>query len=217
MNRHLKLIQRNYVGYTGQVGRWSFVDGVSVEPIPPVERIRIAANFQVVELDEDGNVIGSPSPAHTVVANHRTRLQLREPLARQTEDEKKDENVRVVMGSEERRVVLSREALENVASESGIAGLREIAAPWNVRSKSIPVLMQMIIDAQDAYVAAKRESLIKKGVPVEEIERLLAPVAEVPKLKSRTYVDPKVAEALTAAKTGDLAAAISVVEAERPE
>lgn len=214
MNRHLKLIQRNYVGYTGQIGRWDFVDGVSVERIPPVERVRIAANFHVIEIDDEGNDLGSPSPSQAVVANHRTRLELRQPLPRQTEEEKQDENVRAVMGAEDRRVLLTREALEKVVEESGIAGLREVAALWNVKSKSIPVLLQMVLDAQDAYAEATRQTLIKKGVPADEIERLLTPLSEQPKPEQRSIVEQKLVEA---AKTGDMAAAISVVEAERPE
>jgi hypothetical protein len=225
MNKHLKLTQRNYVGYTGQIGRWNFVDGVSVEPIPPIERIRISANFGVVELGEDGEDQGSPSPSHSVVANHRVRAELRAPLSRQSDEDKAAESIQIVMGSEEKKTLLSREALEEVASDSGIAGLREIAANWNVRSKSIPVLMQMILDAQAAYAAAKRATLLERGIPVEEIERILTPISQAPKLESRLAravvkkVQPEVPDAdlAQAAATGDMAAALNVSTVASPE
>lgn len=215
MNKHLKLIQRNYVGYTGQIGRWGFVDGISVEAIPAIERIRIAANFNVVELDADGNEDGNPSPSHIVVENHRTRLTLRDPLPRQTEEDKKDENVRAVMGAEKPKPLLSQEALDLVASESGIAGLREVAKIWDVRSKSIPVLIQMILDAQKAYADATRETLVKKGAPAEEIDRLLSYSNEPLKQKvnftaEKTTSTPS--EVLNAARDGDLSAAINLTE-----
>jgi hypothetical protein len=220
MNKHLKLTQRNYVGYTGQIGRWAFVGGVSVEPIPPIERIRISANFGVVELDASGAEQGSPSPSHSVVANHRTRAELRAPMVRQTVEEKVEETVRVVMGAEETKTLIARETLEEIASAAGIAGLREIAATWNVRSKSIPVLLQMILDAQDAYAAAKRATLMGRGIPVEEIERILTPAAQAPKIESRLSRNaPRKAPVrqgadpiAQAAATGDLAAAISAAD-----
>lgn len=208
--KRLKLTGRLHQGYSGLIGRYPFVDGISVELIPENERIRIAANFSVVEIDEEGSEGKNPSPSHAVVSNHRTRIALT-ALPRQTEEEKNEENVRAVMGSEKIKPLISAEKIEEIASEKGIAGLREIAVVWGVKSKSIPVLMQMIIDAQKDYVAGQREKLKSRGVPDEEIEKLLTLGQEI-KLPEAKVVEAPAVSVADAAATGDLAAAISAAE-----
>lgn len=223
MNKHLKLTQRNYVGYTGQIGRWSFVEGVSVEPIPLNERIRIAANIKCIEIESDGAEGVDPSPAVSIVLNYNARLSLK-ALPRQSEAEKAEENVRAVMSFEKPKQILSREAIEGIASESGIAGLREIAGAWGVKSKSIPVLMQMILDEQKSYIERQTHVLTEKGVPADEIAKLLAPVGELAQEQKIFTKKPKIAQAVVtaeqveeikkidiaaAAASGDLAAGLN--------
>lgn len=226
MNLRLKLTQRNYIGYTGVIGRYSFVDGISVEEIPLNERLRIAASFSVVEIDADGNELGNPSPAHLVVNNTRTPAVITS-LDRQSVEEKNSENATIVLGSNEKRDLFSHEALEAVVEQSGIAGLRKIAAMWDVRSKSIPVLMQMILDAQKEYIEKQREALTDRGVPAEDIDALLA-VSDKPPVKEDEFAKivttaPKKVETpaedviAKAASVGDLAAAISNLEIDKPE
>lgn len=215
--KKLKLTGRIYVGYTGQIGRYDFVDGVSVEEIPLNERLRISANFDVVEVEEDGADGENPSPALLVINNKTTPAEI-VSLERQTDAEKTDENVQAVMGSEKPRTLLSKEALEAVIASSGIAGLREIANEWGVKHKSIPVLLQMVIDAQDHYIVQQGRVLAEKGIPVEEIANLLKLVTPVVEAPAPKMVKAKVAEAPapvaekavnTAAATGDLAAALN--------
>lgn len=220
---YLKLTQRIYVGYTGVIAGYNFVNGISTEPIPEVERIRIAGNINAIEVDADGNEGVNPSPSASVVANQNTRAELRS-LPRQSDIEKLDENVQAVMGNEKLKPLYSAIALDKIATLSGIAGLRDVAADWKVKSKSIPVLMQMILDAQEDYVVRQREVLKGKGVPVDEINALLAlvddfvPAKIEPKQTKivQAVVTPKeVAEMVaidavaTAAATGDLAAALT--------
>lgn len=228
MNLRLKLTQRNYVGYTGVIGRYRFVDGISVEEIPFNERVRIGANFSVVEIDADGNELGNPSPAHSVMLNHRTPA-IPAALERQSEEEKARENASAVLGSHDRKIIYSQKCLEAVVEDAGIAGLRKIASVWGVRSKSIPVLMQMIMDAQNSYAVDLTASMKKRGISDEEIALLLAPVDELvseetvvasagPVVEEKTVEEPVADEAVTnAAVTGDLAAAISAVETWRSE
>ena len=238
--KYLKLTGRLHVGYTGLIGRYKFVDGVSVELIPENERIRIGGNIHCVEVNEDGTEGGNPSPAAHVVMNQNTRATLRD-LKRQTETEKAEENVTIVMGSAERKTLLSREYLDAVASRSGIAGLREIASGWGLKSKSIPVIMQMIVDAQNDYVTDQTAELSAKGVSAEEIATLLtfkdaADMVVEPKMtktavvieKVQAVVEPvvdaeavaadlaaKEADALAlAAASGDMAAALTAVAEE---
>lgn len=171
--KKLKLLGAVYEGHTGLIGRYQFVDGVSIEPIPQNERVRIGANFSVIEIEEDGSDGVDPSPAVTVISTRHRVLPV-ETLARQTEDEKNAENATIVLGSAEHRLLLTQEALEDVASKSGIAGLRAIAEKWNVRSKAIPSLIQLILAAQQEFIKDRRVYLQERGIPEDEIEALLA-------------------------------------------
>lgn len=219
----LKLTQRLYEGYTGQIGRYHFENGISVEDIPYAERARIGASIKCVEINDDGSTGEDPSPSSKSVMNRHMRIGLAS-LPRQTEAEKSEENVQAVMGSEKPKQLLTHEALEQIATESGIAGLREVANAWGVKSKSIPVLMQMILDEQKSYVERQTRILTEKGVPSEEIAKLLSPVSELVQVKETFTKKAKSAPAVVtteqveetkqidiaaAAASGDLAAGLN--------
>lgn len=222
--KRLKLTQSTHIGYTGQIGRYAFVDGISVEEIPLNERNRIGANFGCVEIEDDGAEGVDPSPAANVLAA-QLRPALATSLKRQTEAEKTIENAKAVFGDAPKPLYTSA-AIEAVAARHGIAGVRVLAAVWQVKSKSIPELIRLVEEAQSAYISGSVRELTAKGVPADEIQKLFekaavvdpalfgaAPVIEPVAAPVAEPVAAPVAEPVNvAAATGDLAAAISQAE-----
>jgi hypothetical protein len=231
--KRLRVVQKGYENYTGPIGEYEFKDGLSLEYIPFNARERLAAAFQMLEIDEDGSQRDA-SVASRILRDHELNAALAETLRRQTDAEKIIENVSIVVGSAEIREIYTTAAIEDVASKYGIAGLRIIAEPWNVRSKSIPELINLIDKAQQAYRAQKIEELLNKGVLADDAEAMFNPKGVVPtellegkpvaapqdtaapKAASKDANAPVAASqdtaALKAAATGDLAAAVSVGE-----
>lgn len=219
--KRLKLVQTGYEGYNGPIGEYEFADGVSVEHIPLVARDRLSAAFQMVEVDDEGDE-QEASVAARLVREKVLSVEPTEPLSRMSDEEKAVENITVLLGSEAAIPLYSRAALEAVAGAGGIAAVRVLAEPWDVRSKSIPDLINQIERAQMNYRTDRIEALVRKGVSTEEAEALFAlredaPGVE-PKVKPKAEVAaepvaepaPAASPALNeAAATGDLAAALN--------
>lgn len=226
-SKRLRLVQKGYENYSGPIGQYEFVEGLSVELIPFSARERLAAAFQMVEINEDGVEIDA-SVADRLLREKLIFADKIEPLVRQTEEEKTLENIGAIVGNEVIKALYSVKALEKVATEKGIAGVRVVAEPWSVRSKSIPDLIRLIAKAQSDYALDRVASLAGKGVPEVEARALFVFVDEVPAAvfeadasavprapKPETVTEP-VAKPVTepelniAAASGDFAAAISI-------
>lgn len=229
VSKRLRLTQKGYENYSGPIGAYEFVDGVSEELIPLNARNRLAAAFQMVEIEEDGTAHDA-SVAARMLRDRELQASLAEPLARMSEADKAAENISSLLGAEALKPLYSRAALEAVAEEAGIAGVRVIAEAWDVRSKSIPDLIQMIEKAQADYRTDRIEALTAKGADRAEVEALFvlrdekpgvevkprkaadsAPVAE-PAVEpaAEPVADPALPDAvIEAAVSGDLAAALN--------
>lgn len=239
-SKHLKVVQKGYEGFTGPIGAYDFVDGVSVEKIPLHVRDRLSAAFQMIEVEDDGSDSEAlAGVASRLVLDRKLRLERTDPLPRQSAAEKAAENVRAVVGNEKIKPLYTQAVLEAVASDKGIAGVRELAAVWGVRSKSIPDLIGQIINAQSVYVNERVALLVEKGAKKDDVEKLFvlsdeapadaapAPVANEPgRLVKEPAVEPEapvidgpivadkivVNPVLEAAATGDLAAALNATD-----
>lgn len=163
ISKHMRLVQAGYQNFTGPIGPFEFVDGVSVEAIPLFQRDRLAVAFQLVEINDDGSEQGA-GPAERLLREAHIRAESTAPLARQTVEEKSREDLAMLLKGEKIPTLRSAKNLETVVDKAGIAGLRLIAADWKVRSKSIPDLIKMILAAQKTYVAERVAILVKSGV-----------------------------------------------------
>lgn len=135
----LKLLESTFVGYTGVLCGVQFKDGVSVKELPFVDQQRICASMRA-ETIEGKNV--SPSAAYT----ERYDVTLEDVKANEP---KAEEIVPMARGVKEPAVpVYSREELEALADDRGIAGLREVGNKLDVKAKDIVGMINGILKAQ---------------------------------------------------------------------
>lgn len=175
--KKLKLVQAGYESYTGPIGPYEFVDGVTVDAVPLVDRDRLAAAFQLHEIDDDG-AEQPAGVAHRLLAERAeiaaAELAAASTLRRMTEEEKFVEDITQTVGGTKIRHMHSREALEKIADDGGIQNLRLVAGSWKVRSKSIPALIELILKAQESYSTVIIDELVKKGADPEALKPMFA-------------------------------------------
>jgi len=175
----LKVATKRMAGYTGVLGPVRFTDGVSDEFLPRHIRDRMAASMEFIEVDADGNE--QPAGAqHRLIRESKERAPKLEPLKRQTEEEKAAEIAAAAVMTAKIPVLETRQSLEAIASKDGIKGLREIGKKWGVKHRSIPTLIEMILDAQEKSVAARNKKLADKAAAEVEKLKTTAPAADFP-------------------------------------
>lgn len=217
--KYLKVVDAKWKGYTGALGIARFVDGVSETMLPRHIRDRMAAAMNFVEIDADGNEQPAGA-AHRMIREYAERAAPVKTLSRQTEGEKNAEIAASQVALAKFPVTLTRSELEAIASKGGIKALREVADKWNVKHRSIPTLIEMVLDAQEKAVAKTR----KLELPVESVAKdedeaspldwqTEADIAAAHATADREYKDHLAAEAVkAAAASGDLATAVSIDE-----
>lgn len=228
--KRLKVVTSRMAGYTGVLGRVRFKDGISEEALPRHIRDQMGACMELVEIDEFGNEQPA-GPQYRLIHEANLRAPVKEPLQRQTEAEKEVELTVSALEVNPNVVIETRETLEQIASEKGIAGLREIAKRWNVKHRSMVVLIEMILEAQDKHLAkielerqrrfeAKDANELKAKqsdeIDVDDAPDYVPPAAEQPDEGEASEETSKAAaklnETLEAARSGDFAAALSTEE-----
>jgi hypothetical protein len=207
--KKLKVATARMAGYTGVLGPVRFTDGVSDEYLPRHIRDRMAASMEFLEVDAEGNE--APAGAqHRLISESAERAPKLEPLTRQTHAEKAAEIAAAAVLAAKVPVLETRASLEEIASKRGIKGLREIGKKWGVKHRSIPTLIEMILDAQEKSVAARDKKLgITAAEPVVD-----AVAADATEIKAD---QPAVGAVENAAITGDLSAAINQASSELPK
>lgn len=160
--KKLKVATSRMAGYTGVLGPVRFKDGVSEEYLPRHIRDRMAASMEFVEIDSEGNEQPA-GPQYRLIAENRQRAPQMDPLSRQSEVDKTKELASAAVVSAKVLVLETRESLEAIAEKLGIAGVREVAAKWGVKHRSIPVLIEMILDSQEKSVAARNKRLAEQA------------------------------------------------------
>lgn len=126
----LKIVEAGWKGYTGMFGVVEFVDGISVDHVNHVERNLLCSLIRVEEFDE--GVVEQPQEE-----------KVAEP---QVESDAAQDSV--ATDAAPAAPGYSREKLEQIADEKGIAGLREIGDSWGVKATSIAKLIDEILEAQ---------------------------------------------------------------------
>lgn len=170
---HLKIVAPGFVGYTGQIGQYMFKDGISVEPIGPVDADRLSASVACVRLNKDGDVIveGDAGPAQRLIDLGLTRADVVAPLRTATEAEMHaDQREAAVRAKHDKVSFFTRGELEHIAREGGIKALRLKADVWSVRHRSIPTLIDLILEAQDEYKKRHENRSVKTAAVEDDVE-----------------------------------------------
>ena len=123
---HVTLREAGWRHYSGQFGGIHFVSGRSVGEVNPnfVKRLR---NIILLDVEDDG--IESNEPEQSAVLTH---ARVAEPVEK----------------IEEKVMKYTREQLEQTADEQGITGLRRIADEFGLKGKSIPGLIEAILQKE---------------------------------------------------------------------
>lgn len=141
---HIILKEPGFENFSGLFGTIYFEDGRSVESVSNHEAQRFGAITRCET--EDGL---NPSPSQAAVDNRTlTASEERatvEPTNEELQTQKKSIDKPVTLGDLV-QAEISRERLEKIADKSGIAGLRKIADPLGVKDKSVPGLIEKILE-----------------------------------------------------------------------
>lgn len=147
--KHLVIEEAGFTKLTGNAGGLDFENGRSVSPVSKEQAARLCAAMRCYF--EDGTGAGA---ANDIVENANTPMPVVEkmPVSKEktgvekyleTQAQKPQEESVVVEG-----VKYTRRKLEGIADKEGIAGLRTIAEPLNVKFKSVTDLIGGILRAQ---------------------------------------------------------------------
>ena len=197
MNEELKYIricEKFAPSFTDIVGGVAFEAGVSVEPQNELVCNRMAAIWHVELYTEMGEARETIVSAMSKTA---TRNLLADAAAEKIAAEKgviadaRAATAAIVIDAADEVLQLTREQLEEIADEKGIAGVREIATKLGVTSKSISELINKILEQVNAQNSGKREEpagvdSIKAVDSIETVET----VESVELLESVEFVKP---------------------------
>ena len=144
----VKIIQKGWEGYNGTFGAAVFKDGVAEVP-SRAEALRIGSLVRLVQVETDGTEGGAVSPAQEILNTKGLSAQVVESRRAEAVEDEQTETAEDEDSSDvkETRPTYSREQLEAIADEKGIAGIREIAAPLDVKGTSIAGLIGDILAA----------------------------------------------------------------------
>lgn len=140
----LRMIDPAWAGFTGQMGEYEFVDGLSVDDIPDRAAQRLSAQFQMEY--EDGS---SSNPAQELI--NMRQMSVDDGVQLQNQN---DTSISKAMAPK----VWTRAELEDIADMKGIAGIREIADPMGLRSNAVAKLIAAILQAQSGVSTEPSET-----------------------------------------------------------
>lgn len=168
--KRLKFIQKGYETYTGPIGKFTFVDGLSTELIHRVDRDMLSTAFQFAEVDDDGNEVEAGVAARLVSEAREFKAEIHS-LPRMTEEEKAAEDHSAVLRSQKAPTELyTRDQLETIAEKHGLKGLRTMVGDlWGVKNRSITLLIDEILVAQNNWIAT-RNGAPGRATQIEQID-----------------------------------------------
>jgi hypothetical protein len=137
-SQRLKITEKGWHGYNGYFGGVEFKNGLSIHPVDPVTATRLGSIIRIVRADTDDQAGAAAQTQRT----HDDKAPVVEalPVGEQTEHAPKTPEGPVVTHT--------RESLGEVADKHGIAGLRAIAEPMNVKGRGIAELIDEILKKQ---------------------------------------------------------------------
>lgn len=165
---HCRLTAPGWEHFTGSMGHGAmFKDGLSVQPLTARQIARIGSTTKLVN-DETGEQVG-PSVIHWNAQSTEMAVPTRLTNQNDTEADAEAERLRLAAEEDARKaaeaealaaaqakaqatvdeaVVYSRQELEAIGANDGIAGLRAIAKPLGVQGRAISELVNEILAAQ---------------------------------------------------------------------
>lgn len=149
----LRITEPGFTKMNGPIAEVMFVDGVSVDDVSPVQAERIACAMRCETVDGV-----NPSSSAVLLREYQARAEVVVPMKREDELDVPHAVVETVEHKAPQPIavptnVWTRAALEAIADQSGIKGLRDIAASFNVKGTSIKALIDGVMDAQAAKAA----------------------------------------------------------------
>lgn len=149
--KKIKIVAKGWETYTGFMGMVEFVNAVSVDAVPQQVADRLSAVIEIVEIDEDGEK--QAGTAARLVGGATIAAPVIDAMNRASEADLRAEQVKISVnnGKPPTEKLYSVSDLEKIADEKGIHGLREIGDRWNVRERSIPGLIKVILKAQAEF------------------------------------------------------------------
>lgn len=162
----LKITQKGFENYSGQMGMILFKDGLSVYDVSERDALRLSAMFGCV-WDTGASVkitqwVQEPSAP---VGRSTYRAEVREEReivggndgdTQYVEDNSSDIPVKVTR-------YYTLEELEKIADDKGLKGLREVAKPLGIKGTSINGLIQDILAVAGRAVEAEEGTEIVEG------------------------------------------------------
>lgn len=155
----VKITQPGWENFSGDMGGFQFKDGVSTHPLPRVVCDRIAANVSAEIIDADGENLGQGGAAARIATRGSLDATVGTLLERQSQEAKAAELLQVHQDAGKAPVseFYTEAQLEGIAEAGGIEELRKLAAPWNVKHRSIPGLINLILKAQNTFIQTKQQ------------------------------------------------------------
>jgi hypothetical protein len=153
------ITQSGWESFSGDYVGYPFLNGVSMVPIPRNIADRICALVTATISNADGDELGQGGAAARIASRRSVEATVGTLMERQTEEAKAAEMLTVCQeaGKAPTREFFTEEQLTAVADLEGIDGLRKLAAPWNVKHRSIPGLISLVVKAQNNFIQAKAQ------------------------------------------------------------
>lgn len=133
----LRITQKGFENYTGQMGMVNFISGLSTENVEGVHAARIAGGMECRW--EDGS---AANPAELLIASYNSpvpTLVITAPVAEAATNVVKTKT-------------FTEAELSEIADKQGVAGLRDIAKDYGVKGKSIRELIDGILRSSGSPV-----------------------------------------------------------------
>lgn len=171
---HIKITQPGWENFSDAIAEVEFKNSVSVEPLSRQMIDRISAIIACSICEPNGKVLDEHAGvAQRLVGGVTIPVEVLEPMAKASERDAAAEQKRLQENSSNipgGRFYTVKE-LEDIATKTGIRGLREAAAPWGVRGREIPKLIEQIMEAQAELKKRIEEKRAEQRRLSEDAER----------------------------------------------
>jgi hypothetical protein len=142
--QRIRITEPGWASFTSHLGGVEFVDGLSVEAVAPSVINQLGAVLRIQAVDD--NVQGGQG--QILIDHHDDSAPVVEVMELQTQEEL--DVVTATASTPQRANVVvteryTRTQLEKIADERGIAGLRVIATPLNLKGRGILELIDEIL------------------------------------------------------------------------
>lgn len=144
----VRLKERGWETYTGELCAVSFVNGENIEPMSAREAYSLGGYISIVELNEDGTEGNPVSHAFDMVRNQTVTASVEPPRLRQSDLDAIAAEEAALAAAQDPTKKYTVAELEAIATEKGISGIRAIADQYGVKAVAIKTLIAEILARQ---------------------------------------------------------------------